>query len=189
MLYKADFPPLYWASILVSLREGIAGRWEANQQAAARAIHPVGHDYWDWPSGGLEGQAIFVHDASINGVPRSHALEGYFQLLVDRFAERGIPVLIAAMPINEPTSQAITQRAKDEYSAFLHSLSGGHGNVTVLEPIWTVLPSTSFADDSGHVNRAGQAELTRLIDRCIVALLHPAESHGAADCTMDHHAL
>jgi hypothetical protein len=167
ILYRTDFPLFYAPSMLTSLESGILPRWHANQQVYASTIRNRGQ----YPFDDSEKSDAVFQDVQISQYPRSAVMDTYFEKLLALLADARIPVLILTMPINQPTFDALGPDQREAHALYLHHFAALHPNVSVIDPVLAPWPSDMFADQGGHPNRRGQLEATRLLDRCINALL------------------
>lgn len=182
MLYHTDFPLFYAPSMLISLETGVLPRWYANRQTYDTTISNRGQYPFD---GSDKSDAVF-QDAGVDQYPRSATMDLYFGKLVELLTGNHIPVLILTMPINRPTFNALGPARRQALQTYLESYAAGHPDVTVVEPVLAPWPSDMFADGGGHPNRRGQIEATRLINRCVEAVLAmpgPVSPPGQIDPT------
>jgi hypothetical protein len=112
VLYRIDFPPLYFASLA---RGAGALRWWRNQDTLDATLAARGQ-YFFGTSAGSDAVALDGHLTEFQPLP---ILDFYFDRMLALLDSRGIEARFIAMPLNDATWQEIRPAVRDAFNAHL----------------------------------------------------------------------
>ena len=147
-LYLAHFPPFYFASLI----EGrLLWRWWHNEAGLAASIAARGQYYF----GVDEGSSVVAADGKLEAFTPLPVLDWYFNQIVSRLAERDIPAVFVAMPVNETTARAIRPEVQRAFAGFLAAYEARFPGFRVAGPVVRPWDDKWFGDGFSHLNPAG----------------------------------
>ena len=147
-LYLAHFPPFYFASLI----EGrLLWRWRRNEAGLALFLAARGQYYF----GVDEGSSAVAAEGTLAVFRPLPVLDRYFDRILALLAERGIPSVFIAMPVNESTARVIRPEVRDGFAAWLAGFEARYPGFRVAGPVVRAWPDRWFGDEFSHLNPAG----------------------------------
>ena len=147
-LSLAHFPPYYFASLI----EGrLLWRWRHNEAGLATSIAARGQYYF----GTANGSSVVAAEGKLEEFRPLPILDRYFDHILTLLAERGIPSIFIAMPMNETTARAIRPEVRDGFAAWLAGFEARYPGFRVSGPVVRAWPDRWFGDGFSHLNPAG----------------------------------
>ncbi len=147
-LYLAHFPPYYFASLI----EGrLVWRWPHNREGLAASLAARGQYYF----GTASGSSVVAADGTLAAFRPLPVLDRYFDRILALLAERGIPSVFVAMPMNETTARAVRPAVRDAFAAWLAAYEARYPSFHVAGPVLRAWPDQWFGDGFSHLNPSG----------------------------------
>ena len=168
-LYEVRFPPLYFSSLI---HGGGVFRWRGNQIVLARTLAARGQYYF----GTEDRSAAVAIEGHLDAFVPLPVLERYFGRLLSMLHEAGIETIFVAMPLNEPTAQAVKPELREGFAAFLRRYPGLR---LAGDPLVT-WPNRFFGDEYCHLNPMGAERFSRELAGRLEAMLPDTRSRWAA---------
>lgn len=150
-LYRARFPPFYFASLL---HGGGFLRWWSNRAALDETVAARGHYYFG-TNPGSDAVAVEGHMDAFHPLP---ILDLYFDHILDLLQSRGIESRFIAMPVNDATWRQVRPAMHDGFAAYLAAYERRYPRFRVASSTMPHWPNRLFGDQFCHLNPEG-AEL------------------------------
>lgn len=176
-LYAAWFPSIYFGGLL---REGIFLRYWSNLTALSDTLRERGHQFY----GGRPHSDAIARDAEATTFQPLPVLDHYFNKMLAAFDAQGIDVALIAMPVNQPTFDAMSPQVRAGISAYLAQFPQRYAHVhTIGDPVphW---PSAYFGDNYSHLNRRGATLYSAQLDVCLHTLLDRGSADIGISCAL-----
>ena len=159
-LFSIRFPAFYFDSLVNAFA---LGRWQHNITAMQAALMSSGHALF----GLANGSSDVAGDASATAYATSPLIDLYFSRTIALLAQRGVPVIVLSMPINQATFERMQPSVRQDFAAYLQQKSNQFPNLRVVGPTIPCWPDRFFGD-AWHFNADGAAAFSAALG----ALLH-----------------
>lgn len=147
-LYLAHFPPYYFASLV----EGrVLWRWRFNAAGLAASLAARGQYYF----GRDDGSSVIAAEGKLTEFRPLPILDRYFERILTLLADRGIPCVFVAMPMNESTVAAMRPGVREAFAAWLAGFEARFPGFHVEGPAIQAWPDRYFGDGFSHFNPVG----------------------------------
>lgn len=159
-LYAIRFPTLYFNSLL---RGGVFLRWWPNHNRLVAALESRGQ-YFFGTGHGADAVAL---DGHLDAFSPSPVLDRYFDMILQRLAERGIPVDFIAMPVNRSTDREIKPALRQGFTAYLAGYQARYPGFHVVGEAMRHWPDALFGDVFSHLNPEGAMRFSQWLGDCL----------------------
>ncbi len=153
VLFALRFPAFYFDSLV---HGWVAGRWLHNRQAFRDCLASSGH--------ALFGRAAGSSDIAVEGeVPSftvSPLVDLYFSKTLALLAHRGVPVVLAIMPVNQASYDRMKPDLKDGFASYVSLKASQFPSLRVINPTIPCWPNRYFGD-AWHFNAEGADAYSR----------------------------
>jgi hypothetical protein len=181
-LYRARFPPLYFASLL---HGGGFLRWSGNETRLAETLESRGQYYFG-VAAGSDSIAAEGHMAAFRPLP---ILDAYFDKLLTLLDEHGIDSRFVAMPVNDATWRQVQPAVRDAFAAYLAGHARRHPRFRTASDIMPHWPDRFFGDQFCHLNPDGaerfSAELAQRLQEAPPSTQNEAQKGWLSDTGRD----
>ena len=152
-LFAVRFPPLYFGSLVNGF---IAVRWKHNHDALRESLLSSGHAVFGNHSGSSgitsEGRDPIYETSPLENL--------YFSRTLALLADRGVPVLLFAIPINRSTYMRMPPEYSARFDDYLQAEARHFPNIHVASPVISCWPDRFFGD-AWHFNTQGATAYSR----------------------------
>ena len=152
-LFQMRFPAFYFDSLLGAFG---AARLPVNRAVEHDILKSRGHSL----SVVVPHSEELSAEAFVSKLSLSPLLDLYFSRTLELAAQKGIPVYIVAMPINEKTCERMPTRPRKAFEAYMAAKAAAYPSVHVVEPTVLCWPNDFFGD-GWHVNAAGASTFSK----------------------------
>lgn len=157
-LYAAQFPPLYFASLvkgqIFRRYHDNAARYASVLQARGFVPYPIRPPSTDaGPEAGMQTFEPTRLQAEL------------FEQTLDTLRQQQVPVVLFSMPIKRVTRDRIMPAMLVKYLDYIHAAARRFTNVRVNEADIPVFPDDMFSDGV-HLNAKGGAQFSRRLAQC-----------------------
>ncbi len=154
------FPSLYFSSLV---KGGLILRWPRNRANLAAALASRGQ----YCFGTAPGSDIVAADGHLGVFRPLPVLDWYFNRILERLAERGIPAIFIAVPMNEATSRQVVPEVLTAFRSWLAGYEKQYAGFRVAGDVMPHWPDRFFGDGYAHLNPEGAERFSRGLERCL----------------------
>jgi hypothetical protein len=154
-LFAIRFPAFYFDSLVNSF---VMARWQHNLTAMHEALLSSGHALF----GTAPGSSEVAGDGLATAYATSPLIDLYFSRTVRLLAQRGVPVVVLSMPVNQATYVRMQPAVRQAFTAYLLEKAREFPNLRVVGPTAPCWPDRFFGD-AWHFNADGAAEFSAVL--------------------------
>jgi hypothetical protein len=154
-LFALRFPAFYFDSLVNGF---VMARWHHNLSAMHEALLSSGHALF----GTAPGSSEVAGDALAKTFAASPLVDLYFSRTIELLAQRGVPVVVISIPVNQATYVRIQPGVRQAAAAYLQEKARQFPNLRVVGPIAPCWPDRFFGD-AWHFNADGAAEFSTML--------------------------
>jgi hypothetical protein len=163
-LFALRFPPFYFDSLVNGY---VAGRYMHNRAAERQVLADRGHAFFGTAPGSdaVAAEALLTFKAS-------PLIDAYITATLSALAHDKIPVVVMSLPINDATCKLMNPALRAGVARYLASVVAAHPGTRIAGPAMPCWPDRLFGD-AFHLNAAGAAAYTRLVDHWLQPEINP----------------
>ena len=159
-MVRIRFPSLYFSSLV---KGGVLLRWPRNRATLAASLAARGQYFF----GIADGSDVIAAEGHIREFRPLPVLEWYFNRILERLAERRIPAVFIAVPMNDATASAVTAGVPVAFRAWLAGYEARYPGFRVAGDVMPHWPDALFGDGFAHLNRDGAARFSDGLEHCL----------------------
>jgi hypothetical protein len=168
LLYSADFPSLYFGSLL---QNEVALHYRRNHAIYSDVLAARGQYFFHELPQGYDGIAAEGRMPKFAVLP---ILDAYFDRTLALLAARNIRAVFMPMPVNDATYLATTAEFRTGFAQYLHAYATRYKDFAVPQDTMPHMPNRLIGDDLSHLNQAGAAIFNRTFAPCAATLVRQA---------------
>ena len=161
-MYQVRFPSLYFTSLV---KGGVLLRWKRNRATPSATFAARGQYYF----GTASGSDIVAADGHLHEFRPLPVLSWYFHRVLQQLADRGIPAVFIAVPMNDATAHAASPGVAPAFRAWLAGYETRYPGFRVVGDVMPHWPDALFGDGFAHLNHDGAARFSTGLERCLDA--------------------
>jgi len=173
-IYAADFPPLYFSSIV----EGdVFLRYSRNVMLRRDVLRSRGQYFFTENEAGTDALAPEASQPAFTALP---IMDRYFDLSLALLARNGVASVFVGMPINDSTAKVLPVAYMQAFDAYLRGYAAKYARFSVADDPLPHWPDRYIGDRLSHFNSSGVERYDPALAGCLPAMM--GKTTDAASC-------